>query len=253
MRRRPLRTTRQKGKYISRLRRSQKGKREADHARVTFENVSKAQRREPKSLVLNYKQENKTSHNTHASTYAFKKEGGRRRERKKKCSGQRPQARTSKWEGRLFIRQRISSRTACFSRYLRGGGEAARRRRGVAGTRGTRAPTQLLDTTSHDWGGSYSLSHCRRRRARRALVRVSVRLQIGYFLLLRVCIVPVLLSDAQFYRTYRTRYYVCRLSLFFHQTKGRAMGWFVVGLSVEAGIVGRYNYVLEMAHSGICN
>ena len=166
-----MRTTRQKGKYISRLRRSQKGKREADHARVTFENVSKAQRREPKSLVLNYKQENKTSHNTHASTYAFKKEGGRRRERKKKCSGQRPQARTSKWEGRLFIRQRISSRTACFSRYLRGGGEAARRRRGVAGTRGTRAPTQLLDTTSHDWGRSYSLSHCRRRRARRALVR----------------------------------------------------------------------------------
>ncbi len=45
------------------------------------------------------------------------------------------------------------------------------RRRGVAGTRGARAPTQPLDTTSHDWGGSYSLSHCRRRRARRALVR----------------------------------------------------------------------------------
>jgi len=88
MRRRSLGTTRQKGKYISRLRRSQREKREAGHAR---------QRREPKSLVLNYKQENKTKPHTtptHQHTPSKKKAddaaygrrnvaaNGRRRERR---------------------------------------------------------------------------------------------------------------------------------------------------------------------------
>jgi len=54
MRRRSLRTTRQKDKYISQLQRSQREKRETDHIRVTIERVSKAQRRKFKKLILNY-------------------------------------------------------------------------------------------------------------------------------------------------------------------------------------------------------
>ena len=54
MRRRSLRTTRQKGKYISRLQRSQRKKRETNHVRITIERISKAQKREFKKLILNY-------------------------------------------------------------------------------------------------------------------------------------------------------------------------------------------------------
>jgi len=54
MQRRSLRTTRQKGKYISQLQRSQRRKRETDHVRVMIERISKAQRRKFKKLILNY-------------------------------------------------------------------------------------------------------------------------------------------------------------------------------------------------------
>ncbi len=54
MRRRSLRTTRQKDKYISWLQRSQREKRETDHVRIMIERISKAQRREFKKLILNY-------------------------------------------------------------------------------------------------------------------------------------------------------------------------------------------------------
>ena len=54
MRRRSLRTTRQKDKYINQLQRSQRRKKETDHVRVTIERVLKAQRRKFKKLILNY-------------------------------------------------------------------------------------------------------------------------------------------------------------------------------------------------------
>jgi len=54
MRRRSLRTTRQKDKYINQLQRSQRKKKETDHVRVTIERVLKAQRRKFKKLILNY-------------------------------------------------------------------------------------------------------------------------------------------------------------------------------------------------------
>ncbi len=100
-----------------------------------------------------------------------KKEGDERRERAKKRSDQRSRARTSKWRRKLFIRQRISSCTACFSRYLRDEDEATWWRREVTRTRETRISTQLLDTISHDWEKSYSLFHCRRWRVRRVLMQ----------------------------------------------------------------------------------
>ncbi len=102
---------------------------------------------------------------------SFKKEDDERRERAKKRNDQRSQARTSKWGKKLFIRQRISSRTACFSRYLRDEGEATWRRWEVTRTKETRISTQLLDTIFHDWKRSYSLFHCWRRRVRRVLMR----------------------------------------------------------------------------------
>jgi len=56
-----LRTTRQKDKYISRLQRSQREKRETNHVRIMIKRISKAQRRESKKLILNYNY--KISHN----------------------------------------------------------------------------------------------------------------------------------------------------------------------------------------------
>ncbi len=100
-----------------------------------------------------------------------KKKDDERCERAKKRSDQRSRARTSKWREELFICQRISSCTACFSRYLRDEDKATWRRQEVTKTRETRASTQLLDTISHDWKKSYSLSHCQRQRARRVLMR----------------------------------------------------------------------------------
>ncbi len=104
-----------------------------------------------------------------------KKEDNEHHERAKKRSDQRSRARTSKWREKLFIYQRISSCIACFSRYLRDEDEATWRWQEVTKTREMRTSTQLLDTISHDWKKSYSLSHCQRRRARRVLMRTLKR------------------------------------------------------------------------------
>ncbi len=100
-----------------------------------------------------------------------KKEDDERRERAKKRSDQQSRARMSKWRKKLFIRQRISSRTACFSRYLQDEDEATWWWQEVTRTRRARISTQLLDTISHDWEKSYSLFYCRRQRARRVLMQ----------------------------------------------------------------------------------
>jgi len=61
MRRRSLRITRQKDKYISQLQKSQRRKKEINHVRIMIERISKAQKREFKKLILNYNY--KTSRN----------------------------------------------------------------------------------------------------------------------------------------------------------------------------------------------
>ena len=48
-----------------------------------------------------------------------KKEDDKRYERAKKRNDQQSRARTLKWRRKLFIHQRISSCTACFSQHLR--------------------------------------------------------------------------------------------------------------------------------------
>ncbi len=95
-----------------------------------------------------------------------KKEDDERCEKAKKRSDQWSRTRTLKWREELFICQRISSRTACFSQYLRDEDEATWRWQEVIKTRKARIFTQLLNTISHDWERSHSLFHCRRRRAR---------------------------------------------------------------------------------------
>ena len=97
---------------------------------------------------------------------SFKKEDDERCERAKKRSDQRSRTRTSKWRRKLFIRQRISSCTACFSQYLRDEDEVTWWRQEVTKTRETRVSTQLLNTISHAEEKNYSLSHCWRRRTR---------------------------------------------------------------------------------------
>ncbi len=54
MRRKSLKTTRQKDKYISQLQKSQRKKRETNHVKVTIERVLKVQRHKFKKLILNY-------------------------------------------------------------------------------------------------------------------------------------------------------------------------------------------------------
>ena len=103
-----------------------------------------------------------------------KKEDDERRERTKKRSDQRSRARTSKWREKLFIHQRISSRTACFSQYLRDEDKVMQRRHEVTRTREARISIQLLNTISHDWEKSYSLSHCWRWRTRRVYLLFSI-------------------------------------------------------------------------------
>ncbi len=102
-------------------------------------------------------------------------EDDERRERAKKRSDQQSRARMLKWKKKLFIHQRISSRTACFSWYLRDEDEATWRWQEVTRMRRVRISTQLLDTISHDWEKSYSLFHCRRWRARRVLMQALKR------------------------------------------------------------------------------
>ncbi len=97
---------------------------------------------------------------------SFKKEDDERCERVKKRNDQRSRMRTSKWREKLFIRQRISSCTACFSRYLRDEDEATWQRQEVMKTREMKVSTQLLNTISHAERKNYSFFHCQRRRAR---------------------------------------------------------------------------------------
>ncbi len=107
----------------------------------------------------------------HQHTSSFKKEDEWHHERVKKDSDQELQARTLKWREKLFICQRISSRTACFKWYLRDKDEATQQRQKV--TKEAKTSTQLLNTISHDWRKSYSLFHCWRRRTRRVQVSTS--------------------------------------------------------------------------------
>ncbi len=72
---------RQKDKYISRLQRSQRKKKETNHVRIMIDRVSKAQRRKFKKLILNYNY--KISCNI-----CFLKKNDERRERMKKRSNQ---------------------------------------------------------------------------------------------------------------------------------------------------------------------
>ena len=95
----------------------------------------------------------------------FRKEDEWHHERMKKDSDQESQARTLKWREKLFTHQRISSRTACFRWYLQDKDETTWQWWEVM--KETRISTQLLDTISHDWEESYSLSHCQRWRTRR--------------------------------------------------------------------------------------
>jgi len=98
MRRRSLRTTRQKGKYISRLQRSQREKRETDYIRITIERVSKAQRREFKKLILNYNY--KISRNI---CLLKKKVTNVAKERRKEAINDRERERRSEEESYLFV------------------------------------------------------------------------------------------------------------------------------------------------------
>ena len=79
----------------------------------------------------------------------FKKEDDKRCERMKKRSNQQSRARTLKWRKKLFIYQRISSCTACFSQYLQDEDEVMWWQQEVMKTRKVRISTQLLDTISH--------------------------------------------------------------------------------------------------------
>jgi len=98
MRRRSLRTTRQKDKYISQLQRSQREKKETDHVRVTIERISKAQRRKFKKLILNYNY--KISHNI---CFLKKKMMNVAKKRKKEAINDRERERQSEEKSYLFI------------------------------------------------------------------------------------------------------------------------------------------------------
>ncbi len=89
----------------------------------------------------------------------------------KKKSNQWSQARTLKWRKKLFIRQQISSHTACFSQNLQDEDEVTWWWQEVTRTREVKISTQLLDKISHDWEKSYSLFHYQRRRVRRVLMQ----------------------------------------------------------------------------------
>jgi len=98
MRRRSLKTTRQKDKYISQLQRSQREKRETDHVRVTIERISKAQRRKSKKLILNYNY--KISRNI---CLLKKKMMNIVKERRKEAINDRERERQSEEKSYLFI------------------------------------------------------------------------------------------------------------------------------------------------------
>ena len=96
----------------------------------------------------------------------FKKEDDERCEKVKKRSDQQSQVRTLKWREKLFIHQWISSCITCFNWYLWDEDEAMWQQQEVIRMKEMKVSTQLLNTISHDWKKSYSLSHCRRRRVR---------------------------------------------------------------------------------------
>ncbi len=98
MRRRSLRTTRQKDKYISQLQRSQREKRETNHVRIMIERISKAQRRKFKKLILNYNY--KISHNI---CFLKKKMMNVAKKRKKEAINDRERERQSEEKSYLFI------------------------------------------------------------------------------------------------------------------------------------------------------
>ena len=98
MRRRSLRTTRQKDKYISQLQRSQREKRETNHVRIMIERISKAQRRKFKKLILNYNY--KISHNI---CFLKKKMMNVAKKRKKEAINDRERERKSEEKSYLFI------------------------------------------------------------------------------------------------------------------------------------------------------
>ena len=98
MRRRSLRTTRQKGKYISQLQESQRRKRETDHVRIMIERISKAQRRKSKKLILNYNY--KISRNI---CLLKKKMTNVTKERRKEMINNREREHWSEEESYLFI------------------------------------------------------------------------------------------------------------------------------------------------------
>jgi len=98
MRRRSLRTTRQKDKYISQLQRSQREKRETNHVRIMIERISKAQRRKFKKLILNYNY--KISHNI---CFLKKKMMNVAKKRRKEAINDRERERQSEEKSYLFI------------------------------------------------------------------------------------------------------------------------------------------------------
>ncbi len=102
---------------------------------------------------------------------SFKKEDDERCKRTKKRSDQWLQARTLKWERKLFIHQWISSCIACFNQYLQDENEVIWWWWKVMRTRRMKVSTQLLDTISHDWEKSYSLFHYWRWKVRWVLMQ----------------------------------------------------------------------------------
>ncbi len=98
MRRRSLRTTRQKDKYISQLQRSQREKRKTNHVRIMIERISKAQRRKFKKLILNYNY--KISHNI---CFLKKKMMNVAKKRRKEAINDRERERQSEEKSYLFI------------------------------------------------------------------------------------------------------------------------------------------------------
>jgi len=98
MRKRSLKTTRQKDKYISQLQKSQREKRETDHVRVMIERISKAQRRKSKKLILNFNY--KISRNI---CLLKKKMMNVVKERRKEAINDRERERQSEEKSYLFI------------------------------------------------------------------------------------------------------------------------------------------------------
>ncbi len=103
---------------------------------------------------------------------SLKKENDEHCEKVKKRSDQQSQVRTLKWREKLFIHQWISSCITCFNWYLWDEDEAMWQQQEVMRMKEMKVSTQLLNTISHDWKKSYSLSHYQRWRTRWVLMQV---------------------------------------------------------------------------------